>query len=162
VPALPEWQAQPEVEFGPADLKEVGRGVVLDLGRYQARVGQEFDVVVRFEGPPLMIMVLGLDFDPTVVEVVFESARPVGSAVRSGIEFYADNTKGKLVLLPSGTPGMKNVNGGNGGPMAVFRMRGKAEGVAALTLTEGGAKFASGKGDEERAVLHGGDITVGP
>lgn len=162
LPTLPDWVPQPEVEFGPADFAEAGRGVVLDLGQSRTRVGQEFKVIIYFDGPPLMLMVIGLGFDPAVVQVVHGSARPVGNVFRTGIEFYADNAKGQLVLLQSGSPGMKNVNRAKGEPVATFRMRGKAEGSTSLTLMEKGSTFVNGKGEDERASLVGGTIAVLP
>ncbi len=160
--ATPEWEPQPEVEFGPDDLKGIGQGVSFDLGTYSVRVGDEFEVTVSYAGPPLMLLMLGLDFDPAVLEVLPESARPVGKVIRSGIEFYADNAKGKMVLLQTGTPGMKNVNRAMGGTLAAFRMRAKAAGNTMLTLPEKGAAFNNAKGENEKAVILGGSIVVTP
>jgi hypothetical protein len=160
VPAgTPAWVKRQPADFTPEDLALCGRGVQVDLGQYEAAVGNEFEVMVRLVSPALESCTLVLRYDQEALVVVPESAKPDGQAFRSGIEAYATPGSGKLVIIHAGTPGKKNVDAVVSGPVVTWRMRALRPGVTRLqVLPESG--FTNGQGAEETYKVVGGDVSI--
>lgn len=154
-----EWVKQPSTEFTEADLARAGEGVQVDLGEYRVRVGDQIDVQVRLTAPPMESATLMFGYDPGKLSVIPDSARPVGQYFRRGIEFYVDEAGGRAVLIHTGKPGMKNINGATGAPVASFRLRALAEGDCTLSLV-GGTSFSNGRGSDEEYSVYGGAIHI--
>jgi hypothetical protein len=83
----------------------------------------------------------------------------VGPYFRRGIEFYVDEAGGRIVLIHSGKPGMKNINGATGAPVAAFRLRALAEGDCKLSVV-GGTSFTNGRGGDEKYSVYGGAVHI--
>lgn len=157
----PAWTKREPATFGAADLAACGSGVRLDLGNYRVATGSEFDVLLSLHAPALESATVVLGYDPQALVVVPRSGRPLGSQFRGGIECYADEAAGRLVLIHAGTPGMKNVDAFAQGAAAGWRMRAVRPGQTQLRVLEG-SSFVNGRGDEEAAVVDGGVVDVVP
>ncbi|MBN2449688.1 MAG: hypothetical protein JXR77_04825 [Lentisphaeria bacterium] len=154
------WTKREPVEFTEADLADCGLGVTVDLGTYEAAVGQEFDVTVGLLAPALESCALVLKYDPRLVAVVPGTASPVGSQFRVGIECYADEAAGRLALIHAGMPGMKNVEAHKReDASATWRMRALKSGTTRLEVMAG-SSFTNARGEIETFHTAGGEITI--
>ncbi len=159
-PSDPEYDFVSEA-FSAEDINKKDMNVEINLGDYRAVAGEEFEVNVRMHAPALESMTLLMEYDPEVIEYVANSAKAVGKAFRRGIEFYADNQKGRMVLLNSGIPGAKNMNVCDGGSIASFRVLAKAPGETQLQFPEMGMTFINGRGEEiDQYDIRGGSVVV--
>ena len=95
-----------------------------------------------------------------MMEFVPKSAKPVGKNFVNGIEFYADQAKGRMVLIHSGLPGAKNLKAVNGDEIAVFRMVAKKAGETTLTFPPKGVGFTNARGEDEEYEILGGSIVI--
>ncbi len=160
-PAAPvAWAKRQPGAFTPEDLAQCGRGVRVELGKYEAAVGSEFEVEIRMVSPALESCTLVMQYDQGALAVVPGSAVPVGAQFRSGIECYAAEGSGKLVIIQAGTPGSKNLDASVGGTASVVcRMRALRAGVThLLVLPE--SSFTNGRGEEETYEVSGGEVGV--
>ena len=160
-PAAPVvWAKRQPGAFTPEDLAQSGRGVRVELGKYEAAVGSEFEVEIRMVSPALESCTLVMQYDQGALAVVPGSAVPVGAQFRSGIECYAAEGSGKLVIIQAGTPGSKNLDASVGGTASVVcRMRALRAGVThLLVLPE--SSFTNGRGEEETYEVSGGEVGV--
>lgn len=160
-PDLPlPWEASPVVAFTEADLEAAGTGVTVLLENCMARVGEEFPVRVWLRAPALESMTLVMTYDPEMLEVIPGSAEPLERAICHGVEIYADQAKGKAIMIHSGTPGQRNFTASDGlAPLCGFRMRGKSAGTCALQVAAE-SSFTNGRGEEETVEGRDGRITI--
>lgn len=155
-----KWVHRAPVEFTEEDLAECGAGVDVGLGRYNTRKGEEFEVAVSLKGPALASCTIVVDYDTDMLEVVPRTAEPVGRQFRGGIECYADEAGGRLILIQEGVPGKKNLDRSSGDHMsAVWRMRALRSGRTRLQVADE-TSFTNGRGEEEGYRVVGGDIVI--
>ena len=148
-------------EFAPAEVKRAADPVIIELGNYVARVGEEFEVAVEMAAPALSNVMLLMEFDPAIVECVADSAKRVGWTFRKGLEFYADNAKGRMILISAGPPGAKHTRAVDGQPVVSFRMKGKAAGQVALKFPAAGTEFVTATGTPSKdPQVRGGVISI--
>jgi hypothetical protein len=157
--APPAWRKRAPADFTEEDLAQCGRGVTLDLGSYEVVAGQEFTVTLGLSGPALESLTLMLRFGGEFLRLVPDSAVPVGSQFRSGIECYAGRDGGTLVLIHSGVPGKKNLDAGTGSAAVQWRMRALRAGTTRFEVLPQ-TSFANAHGDTESYGVSGGDVTV--
>lgn len=157
--ATGRWVPQAPVEFTTKDLGQCGRGVRVDLGRYDVRAGDEFDVVLRFTAPALESCTLVIEYDPAKLAAVPGSAKPIGPHFRGGIECYADKGGGRLVLIHAGTPGKKNLDAVSDVASVTWRMRALQVGATAMRVGQQ-TSFSNGHGDDEHYAATGGDVSI--
>gem|GEM_PF-1537615 len=153
------WQKRAPAEFTAEDVAQCGRGVTLDLGSYEVRAGEEFEVKVRLTAPPLESLTLRLQFDSEVVSLVPDSTAPVGPQFRSGIECYAGRDGRSMALIHAGAPGKKNLDAGTGSPAVTWRMRAVRPGTARLEVAPQ-SSFTNARGEDEQYSVSGGDVNV--
>ncbi|NOY80552.1 MAG: hypothetical protein GXP31_06060 [Kiritimatiellaeota bacterium] len=135
-------------EFSVEDLAAaVGRTVSVELGTYQVRVGDEFEVHVILDAPPLQAVVLAMKYDPTSVEPIPGSAVSVGPVFRKGVEFFIQPAQGRMALFCATFPGKKNVLAAAGLEVARFKLRARKKGTTQITADTRGMKCLSGSGD---------------
>ena len=147
-------------EFTADDIKASSRKVFLGLGQYRPHSGQEFEVELLLDAPPLESVTLVLAYDPEYLEFVNGSAKSVGRAFRKGIEANADASNGRLAFVQVGTPGQKNVLACSNEKVAVFRMRAKKPGNTTLAPADKGVSFTNGQGHDEEYQVSGGSVQI--
>lgn len=149
-------------EFTAADLADSDRPVYLDLGNYQAGIGDEFDVQLFLEAPALTAMTLVLRYDTELLDVVPDSAEAVGRVFRGlPLEFYVNAAEGAVGLFLARGTGLKNMLASRNEQVAVFRMRAKKEGTAVLRAHEdGGIEFTNARGALASCEVSGGMVVI--
>ncbi len=154
------WSKRQPADFTPEDLAQCGRGVRVDLGTYEVASGGEFAVQIGIASPALESCTLAVQYDKEALAVVPGSVVPVGRQFRSGVEGYAVAASGKLVVIQTGTPGRKNLDGSVGAAAAVsFRMRALRPGVVRLQVLPE-SSFSNARGDDEAYDVAGGEISI--
>jgi hypothetical protein len=154
------WTKRAPADFTAEDMVQCGRGVRIGLGTYGAAAGSEFKVEVRITSPALESCTLVLQYDKGVLAVVPGSVAPAGPQFRSGIEGYAAESSGKLVVIHAGTPGRKNLDASAGsGVSVVCRMRALRAGVTRLLVLPE-SSFTNGRGEEENYEVTGGEVNI--
>lgn len=154
------WSKRQPADFTPEDLAQCGRGVRIDLGTYEVASGGEFAVQIGIASPALESCTLVVQYDKGALALVPGSVAPVGPQFRSGVEGYAVEASGKLVVIQTGTPGRKNLDGSVGANAAVaFRMRALRPGAVRLTVLPE-SSFSNARGDDEAYDVAGGEISI--
>ncbi len=149
------------VEFTAEDARYAEKPIAVNLGNYRVRKGDEFEVAVQVQAPALESFTLLMNYDPELLECLPDTAHPVGKSFHMGIEFYADQQKGKMVLINAGLPGAKNINPTDNQTVAVFRMVAKGEGQTQIICPETGVNFTNAIGREVvNYKINGGAISI--
>jgi len=147
-------------EFQPEDVEFAEQSVILDLGEYEVRTGEEFDLYVSLSAPALASLFLVLEFDAELLEYVPDSAKAVGDVFRNDIEFHEDPKGGRIALINGGLPGNKNTNEAHHDRVASFRMRALKPGEVTLTPAGNGINFANAQGGLLEYEVHGGLVSI--
>lgn len=160
-PSTPEKLDIFSEEFQQDDIRDEDMKVAVEIDDYEVLVGDEFDIAVRLSAPALESMTLLMEYDAELLECIADSAKAVGDTFRRGIEFYADNKKGRMVLINAGTPGAKNMEKAEDEMVATFKMVARKVGRTELVYPKVWSTFTNGKGmDIEDFRIHGGDILI--
>jgi hypothetical protein len=149
------------IQFTADDAHGANDPIMVNISDYRVAKGDEFEVSVRLQAPALESMTLLMNYDPALLEYLPETARVVGKSFHLGIEFYADQQKGRMVLINSGLPGAKNIYPTGNEVIAVFRMVAKEAGQTQITFPESGVSFTNAVGRETTDYkINGGTITI--
>ena len=132
----------------------------MDLGTYRVRVGDEFEVHVRLDAPPLQAVVLAMKYDPALLEPVAGSAVSIGPVFRKGVEFFSQPDQGRMALFCATFPGKKNVLSAVNAEVARFKLRAKQQGTTQISVDPKGMKCLSGKGDSLPVDFISADIEI--
>ena len=165
-PALDEEDDYPEPaivesdEFQPENVEFAAQSVILDLGEYEVRTGEEFDLYLSLSAPALASLLLVLEFDAELLEYVPDSAEAVGDVFRNDIEFHEDPKGGRVALINGGLPGNKNTNAAHHDRAASFRMRALKPGEVTLTPASNGISFGNALGGTLEYEVHGGLVSI--
>ncbi len=148
-------------EFSQSDVSPEKMKVSMDLGEYTVDEGDEIEFGLKMSAPALESLTVLMEYDSTMLEYVKDSAKAKGKAFRNGIEFYADDKKGQMVLINAGIPGAKNINGVEETEIVTFRMRSKKAGKTKLECPTNAISFVNGRGNEiDNYSINGGFITI--
>lgn len=148
-------------EFNRSDLEGIDQPVRVDVGDYEATVDDELTLDIRVEAPALANFSVLMEFDPYYLEYLADSAKAVGDTFRTGIEFYAQNDRGRMILISSGFPGEKHTNPVAGEAVATFRMVMKKSGVTKINFPDEGLLFFNARGQRMKYTIKGGEIVIG-
>lgn len=158
---MPDADPEPGWEFTEEELAaEVHELVRVSFVFEPAAVGEEFDVEVVMDGPPLQAVVLAMQYDPNVIEPVGGSAESVGQVFREGVEFFLHPGEGRMALFCARRPGKKNILAAANEAVARFRMRAVRAGEARIDVDETGVRFVGGSGAMLDYQIYPGVIRV--
>jgi hypothetical protein len=147
-------------KFTGGDLAFADMAVRIDFGEYQVRKGEAFAIDVSLTAPVLTSLRIPLKFDTALLEIIEGSGEAVGSTLRHGVEFYADQKRGMIMILQNGLPGAKNTEFASDEVFVRFRMRAKEAGDTELAVMRERASFVNGRGDPVEFELVGGSIEI--
>ena len=148
-------------EFTEGDLTEADRrDVEIDLGDYTVVPGEEFEVAVYLDAPPLQSFLLAMTYDMAMLRVVPESAKAVGGVFRAGIEFFEHPAGGRMAIMCATVPGQKNILAANDEQVAAFRMRALKAGETTIGIDTKGLNFDNGRGQREAHEIVGGKVVI--
>lgn len=161
VPDPPSFMADETDVAEAEDLAQVLDPVTIDFGNYVVAVGEEVEVSVQLDCPPLTELAIPLAFDNTKLRYVRDSARELDGTFKGRMEFYGRNDQGRLGLLVSGFPGMKNVEGAEQNRVMSFRMSALAAGTVDLEVLANAAHVRAVDGEPvENVQFVGGRIEI--
>ena len=157
-PSLEEIKAF--AAFLPEDLEDKQKMVYMDIGNYDVDTGEEFEISIRVDAPALVNFSLMMEFNQEFIEYVSDSAKAVGKMFRYGIEFYAQNDKGRMILISKGHPGAKQTEKVEDRPVAVFRMKAKQSGITKINFSGKGIILLDPFGGKLEYDVKGGVIEI--
>jgi hypothetical protein len=134
--------------------------VYMDIGRYDIDSGDEFEVNITVAAPELANFSLMMEFDPKYLDYVADSAIAVGKTFRYGIDFYAQNDKGSMILISKGDPGAKHTEKVIDKTVAKFRMKARKPGITMLVSASRGMILWDTFGNEMEYDIQGGEIEI--
>ena len=148
-------------EFSEEDLAQADReDVKIDLGDYTVVSGEEFEVEVYSDSPPLQSFLLAMTYDQAMLQAVPGSEKAVGKVFRAGIEFFQHPEGGRMAVLCATVPGQKNVLAAGNEKVATFRMRALKQGVTTIGIDKKGLNFTNGRGESELCEIAGGKVVI--
>ncbi len=146
--------------FLQSDIEDKETMVYMDIGNYDIDRGSEFEIIVNLAAPALANFSLMMEFDNSYLEYVEKSEKAIGDMFRYGIEFYAQNEQGRMILISAGHPGAKHTEKVVDKPVALFRMKAKKEGTTKITFAEKGVILLDPFGNKMEYDILGGEIEI--
>ena len=146
--------------FTKENVEDKETTVYMDIGRYDVDSGDEFEVNITVTAPALANFSLMMEFDPEYLYYVADFVDAIGKTCRYGIDFYAQNDKGRMILISKGNPGAKHTEKVIDKTIAKFRMKARKPGITTLASASSGMILLDAFGNEMEYDVQGGEIKI--